>query len=213
MRGAPLAGTPELAGWLEESVRGILREAALGEIPTDVASAADESLIATGLEGGDAEISVSASSPRAPVWETPAAPRAPAWEAPAAPGREAEEAADYSTPPEADADRTLTPSAEAEGPANDLGNPEEEHMHHHQDTRIMEPIPAEDEIRITATDWLDEVEVESEAHTLEWTSARRDEGREPIDTPTVRHLFPVPEDADWQVRELEYDHYDRRRAG
>jgi hypothetical protein len=23
----------------------------------------------------------------------------------------------------------------------------------------------------------------------------------------VRHLFPVPEDADWEVRELKYDHY------
>jgi hypothetical protein len=29
----------------------------------------------------------------------------------------------------------------------------------------------------------------------------------------VRHLFPVPENADWEVRELRYDHYERRRAG
>jgi hypothetical protein len=72
----------------------------------------------------------------------------------------------------------------------------------------MEPVPAEDEIRITATNWLEEVEVD-EGTTLEWSHASRSEGREPIDTPTVRHLFPVPEDADWQVRELEYDHYRR----
>jgi hypothetical protein len=78
------------------------------------------------------------------------------------------------------------------------------------DTRIMEPVPAEDEIRITATNWLDEVAVEG--GTLEWPAG---DGvgpghRERVDTPRVRHLFQVPEDADWEVRELEYDHYDRR---
>lgn len=83
------------------------------------------------------------------------------------------------------------------------------------DTRILEPIPAEDEIRITATDWLDEIEVEDEerdAGTLEWPAGGTDvERRERVDTPRVRHLFPVPEDADWEVRELDYDHY--KRAG
>ena len=77
------------------------------------------------------------------------------------------------------------------------------------DTRIMEPIPAEDEIRITANNWLDEVE--DGASTIEWPAGRIREEHEPIDTPTVRHLFPVPEDADWEVRELKYDHY--RDAG
>jgi hypothetical protein len=79
------------------------------------------------------------------------------------------------------------------------------------DTRILEPIPAEDEIRITATDWLDEVEVDDDAGTIEWPAGGSDlERRERIDSPRVRHLFPVPEDADWEVRELDYDHYDRR---
>ena len=83
-------------------------------------------------------------------------------------------------------------------------------MSYDQDTRIMEPVPAEDEIRITATNWLEEVEVDDDdGTTLEWRRASRSKGREPIDTPTVRHLFPVPEDADWRVRELEYDHYRR----
>jgi hypothetical protein len=113
-----------------------------------------------------------------------------------------------SSPRSADADRNPTPSAEAEGPAADIRNSEEDHMSYDQDTRIMEPVPAEDEIRITATNWLEEVEVD-EGTTLEWSRASRSEGREPIDTPTVRHLFPVPEDADWQVRELDYDHYRR----
>ena len=38
---------------------------------------------------------------------------------------------------------------------------------------------------------------------------RRLGNRERVDTPRVRHLFPVPEDADWEVRELDYDHYNR----
>jgi hypothetical protein len=79
-----------------------------------------------------------------------------------------------------------------------------------QETRIMEPVPDEGEIRITATNWLDEVSADSE-NTLEWPAADADIGhRERIDTPRVRHLFPVP-DADWEIRELDYDHY--RHAG
>jgi hypothetical protein len=78
-----------------------------------------------------------------------------------------------------------------------------------QETRIMEPIPEEDEIRITATDWLDEVSVEVDASTLDFPAIENVSHRERIDTPRVRHLFPVPEDADWEVRELNYDHYNR----
>ncbi len=77
-----------------------------------------------------------------------------------------------------------------------------------QETRIMEPIPAEDEIKITATPWLDEVSDGRRGDSLEWPAAgERDiEHRERIDTPRVRHLFPVPEDADWEVSHLEFDY-------
>ena len=37
--------------WVEEGVRRILRDAALGELGTDLGTAADETLIATGLGG------------------------------------------------------------------------------------------------------------------------------------------------------------------
>jgi hypothetical protein len=80
-----------------------------------------------------------------------------------------------------------------------------------QDTRIMEPIPAADEIRITATPWLDEVSEGNPGESLEWPASEieRDlQHRERIDTPRVRHLFPVP-DADWEVSHLEYEHYGR----
>ena len=82
-----------------------------------------------------------------------------------------------------------------------------------QETRILEPIPAEGEIRITATPWLEEVDAPDHS-TLDFPAIEGDvQHRERIDTPRVRHLFPVPEDADWEVRELKYSHYDRRNAG
>ena len=85
---------------------------------------------------------------------------------------------------------------------------QEEYME--QETRIMEPIPAEDEITITATPWLDEVSEGRPGDSLEWPAGHdRDlQHRERIDTPRVRHLFPVP-DADWEVSHLEYEHYGR----
>jgi hypothetical protein len=88
--------------------------------------------------------------------------------------------------------------------------PEEEPME--QETRIMEPIPAEDEIRITATPWLDEVSDARHGDSLEWPAhADRDiQHRERIDTPRVRHLFPVP-DSDWEVAHLEFE-YSRTSA-
>jgi hypothetical protein len=225
----------QLAGWLEEGVRRLLREAALGALGSDLGTAADESLIATGLAEGDAEISVSAIS-SVPVIadDVPdVSPRAYKG-SPAGPGREAEEpAVDGEALPSADEDHDLTPSEEAEGPSANLEPPpadlepppadpesppdslhdlpHEEETMDDQETRIMEPVPAEDEIRITATNWLDEVSAQD--GTMEWTAAEGEDigHRERVDTPRVRHLFQVPEDADWEVRELNYDHY--RQAG
>jgi hypothetical protein len=157
MSGTRSEGEGRLAGWVEESVRRILRKAALGELGGDLNEAADETLIATGLDAGDIEIAVTAQ----------------------------------------------------------VTEPEEEYDMD-QETRILEPVPAEDEIRITATNWLEEVERDDRVavaeSTLDFPAVEGDPAhRERIDTPRVRHLFPVPEDADWEVRELNYDHY--RRAG
>jgi hypothetical protein len=161
MNGAATQGGKELASWVEEETRRLLRDAALGELGTDLNTAADETLIATGLDAGDGSIVGTTSE-----WETP-----------------------------------------------DTGEVEitVARSHDEQETRIMEPVPAEDEIRITATNWLDEVSVEE--GTMEWTAAKGDGvgNRERVDTPRVRHLFQVPEDADWEVGELDYDHY--RNAG
>lgn len=174
MSGAPAEGAVELAAWIEESVRRILREAALGELGTDLNEAADETLIATGLDAGDVEIAVAAQE----IEPEPVLPVEP--------------------------ERISVPEPEVEH----VKPPIEEEHDMDQDTRILEPVPAAHEIRITATDWLDEVEVGDDVGTIEWPAGGSDvEHRERIDTPRVRHLFPVPEDADWEVRELKYDHY------
>jgi len=172
-------GDVELAAWVEDSVRRILREAALGELGADLNEAADETLIATGLDGGDASIAVS---------------------------EEVEE-------PVVDFDRPIA-RQKSNTPISESPMTEEEHEMS-QDTRILEPVPAEDEIRVTdARDWMEEVEedaaVPAAESTLDFPAVEGDvEHRERIDTPRVRHLFPVPEDADWEVRELKYDHYGR----
>jgi hypothetical protein len=208
----------ELATWLEDGARRILRQAALGELGTDLGAAAEETLIATGLDAGDGTIVGTASE-----WETPEAE----WEAQetretpdAAWARPEAQAAEQETPKGA----WVTPEIAREAPAkNEWEIPEWEipdrgevevtvaRAHDQHTTRIMEPVPGEDEIRITATNWLDEVSASD--RTLEWPAAADDiEHRQRIDTPRVRHLFPVPEDADWEVRELNYDHYNRRHA-
>jgi hypothetical protein len=166
MSGASIEDAAKLANWVEECVRRILREAALGELGTDLNEVADETLIATGLDGGDVEIAVTAQ--------------------------------EIEPEPE--------PEPELHRPEPQI---EEEEHDMDQDTRILEPVPAEHEIRITATDWLDEVEVEESTLDFPAVDAHIEE-RERIDTPRVRHLFPVPEDADWEVRELKYDHYGHR---
>lgn len=187
MAGATAPGAERLATWVEDSVRGIVRDAALGELGADLNQAADESLIANGLDSGDAQIAVSEELEPEPKAEPE---------------------------PAADIDPTPARSMSEESRAVHHQSPEEVDMN--QDTRILEPVPAEEEIRITATNWLEEVEeddrVEAEEATLDFPSVQGDlERRERIDTPRVRHLFPVPEDADWEVRELDYDHYARRR--
>lgn len=178
MTGRPVPGAIELAAWVEESTRKLLRQAALGELGADLSATADEALIATGLAEGDAEITVS-------VIDDMPEPLAPE------PASEIEIHRPDPVTPEVAAEPTY----------------QEEDM---QETRIMEPIPADDEIKITATPWLDEISDARPGDSLEWPapSVERDlQHRERIDTPRVRHLFPVPEDADWEVSHLEYEHY------
>lgn len=192
MKGLPVERAVELATWMEEGTRELLRQAALGELGSDLSTTADETLIVNGLEAGDAEITVSVQEP-APEPESPALDFVPE--------PEPEEISIEAVEPE--------PSAELQLSVQEL--PEEEYVE--QETRIMEPIPAEDEIRITATPWLEEVSDPRGGDTIQWPadSDRDIQHRERIDTPRVRHLFPVP-DSDWEVEHLEFE-YSRNRAG
>jgi hypothetical protein len=180
MNGRPTERAVELAGWAEEGVRRLLRQAALGELGSDLSATADETLIATGLEGGDAEIAVTVQEAAGPAEET--------------------------------FEETIVEPPAAQIRVEHLPAPvepiEEELVE--KETRIMEPIPAEGEIKITATPWLDEVS--GDGDSLEWpVDGERDiSHRERVDTPRVRHLFPVP-DSDWEIRDLDYGHYDGPR--
>jgi hypothetical protein len=204
MNGRMLDHAIELATWIEDGVRRLLRQAALGELGSDLSATADETLIATGLEAGDAEIMVYAEEDEVEdesfeVEEEPTAAEFRVVEAPGMPASEAEEAP-VDGGPAADI-------REAETYLDDLGEDGEP-----METRILEPIPAPGEIKVTATHWLDEVDEEEpgQGHSLEWPAAEeRDlQHRERIDTPRVRHLFPVP-DSDWDVQNLEFTHFGR----
>jgi len=192
MNGRILDGAIELATWIEDGVRRLLRQAALGELGSDLSATADETLIATGLEAGDAEITVYAQDD----FDTEE-------DLPGSPGREAED-----VPVDDFRVVQLTESDEDIVDEDDDLHQEEPSM----ETRIMEPIPAPGEITVTATHWLDEVD-EERGRSLEWPAAEeRDlQHRERIDTPRVRHLFPVP-DADWDVSHLEFTHFGRTDA-
>jgi hypothetical protein len=204
MNGRTLDRAIELATWMEDGVRRLLRQAALGELGSDLSATADVTLVATGLEAGDAEIMVYAEEDEGEAEEVDVFEETAAEEfrvvhlaespesSPGMPGREAKDMPGDSPSSEDDHDLILSDSDEG-------------------DTRILEPIPAPGEIKVTATHWLDEVDAESAGHSLEWPAAEeRDlQHRERIDTPRVRHLFPVP-DSDWDVSHLEFE-YSRRR--
>jgi hypothetical protein len=224
MNGRTLDRAIELATWIEDGVRRLLRQAALGELGNDLSATADETLIATGLEAGDAEITVYAADDfeeeeEVDVYEEPAAEEFRVVQlgespgsSPGTPRREAEDVPVDETPSSSDRDHDLILSRAEEDPADDDRDFYEEDPS--METRIMEPIPAPGEIKVTATHWLDEVDQEtSSGHSLEWPAAEeRDlQHRERIDTPRVRHLFPVP-DSDWEVSHLEFTHFGRSDA-
>jgi hypothetical protein len=206
MNGRMLDHAIELATWIEDGARRLLRQAALGELGNDLSTTADETLITTGLEAGDAEIMVYAEE------DFEVEEEAPVGVPPVDEFRVIEARELTADAPEGEVDAApsdlASDLAEAESYLDDEPDLEEEDER--METRILEPIPAPGEIKVTATHWLDEVDQES-GHSLEWPAPdeERDlQHREKIDTPRVRHLFPVP-DSDWEVSHLEFEHFGR----
>jgi hypothetical protein len=218
MNGRMLDHAIELATWIEDGARRLLRQAALGELGNDLSTVADETLIATGLEAGDAEIMVYAEEEFELAPESEDEGFAAIEETPAEEFRVIEATELTADAPEEDLDAAPNDLAadlrEAESylgdePEAELDLQDEEEP---LETRILEPIPAPGEIKVTATHWLDEVDEgeTGQGHSLEWPAAEeRDlQHREKIDTPRVRHLFPVP-DSDWELAHPEFEY--RRR--
>ncbi|MBS1843531.1 MAG: hypothetical protein JST53_03845 [Actinobacteria bacterium] len=215
MNGRMLDHAIELATWIEDGARRLLRQAALGELGNDLSTTADETLITSGLEAGDAEIMVYAegdSEVEDSEVEEPAVEPSPVDEFRVIQAREltadAPDDGAYAEPDDLAADlREAESYLGDDEPDYETDLEEDEPL----ETRILEPIPAPGEIKVTATHWLDEVEDER-GHSLEWPAPEEErdlQHREKIDTPRVRHLFPVP-DSNWDVSHLEFD-YSRRR--
>jgi hypothetical protein len=190
------------AAWLEEALRAILRSAALGAHGADIGAAADETLIAAGLIAGEVSEEQMGSGAE---WDLVADDD----DFEDANGEEEIRVTD-------ERDEMLESEARAASgeeirviaavQADDAPVAEEQA----EAERDEEPVPQADgdEQGTVGRDWLGDVE-RADGATLEWPAAEIDEPapgeRERIDTPRVRHLFPVPEDADWEVRELNYD--------
>jgi hypothetical protein len=214
-----------LAVWIEEGLRGILRRAALGELGGELGVAADETLISSGLSAGEGLEEIDDwGLPEPTFLDDGAADAVQITRNPAAPGREAEEAAgSYSAPATNPITRILEPipAEPDEIRVRALHEPPQEALEEAEEAEEeAEPTPEErdwgfdqddeKESLMPKRDWLSEVSRE-ERTTLEWpvSDGPDPRERERIDTPRVRHLFQVPEDAEWEVRELEYD---RRRT-
>ena len=81
-----------------------------------------------------------------------------------------------------------------------------------QDTRILEPIPAEDEIRITATHWLDEVEVGGRARSTSRRSRATSSTASGSTPPASATSSRSPRTRTGRSASSSYDHYERRSA-
>jgi hypothetical protein len=225
MHGSTLDRAIELATWIEDGARRLLRKAALGELGPDLSTIADETLISTGLDAGDAEITVFAQDDFPDVEATFADEEenestsfAVIEQTPAEEFKVVEFPTAKEPTPEPEPEPETEDGQIFDGFADDIRDaelylgdePQLEHEDEDTDTRIMEPIPAPGEIKVTATAWLDEVSEEQRGNSLEWPAQEdRDlQHRERIDTPRVRHLFPVP-DANWDLSHPEFD-YKRR---
>jgi hypothetical protein len=234
-RGEDSSSALELAAWVEGCTRSILRDGALGYFGDDLCAAADETLIADGLDAGEP-----ADSPQmggTAEWDAldpEAAEESEAPELAEQPEAEAEEpgtAEELAEPQPATGEISVTRISPDPDPDPEPEPGEEEPTQAFEAIPTVESEPAEGtddwfeefdeqgdltgEDDVINSDWHDEDD--SRSATLEWPieageSRRSEDERERVSSPRVRHLFPVPEDADWGVSELEYDRNRRARV-
>jgi hypothetical protein len=194
-----------LGAWVEEAARTIVRGAALGEHGADVAASADESLVAAGLEGGEGSVE---QMGEADEWDPPSA-------------EEAEPETAAQEPAEPEPGEVVVPEPEEIVVYQDVGHEDSAA----DDEEELAPDHDQEEGNVrssTERDWLSEVTESGDEETMEWPAPvpRRSEGEpqspdseheeEPLEAPRVRHLFPVPDDTDWEIGELDYDRDETR---
>jgi hypothetical protein len=211
-----------LAAWMEDAARSIVRGAALGEHGSDVAASADENLVASGLEAGEGSVeqmgevdewsppTSEESAEQAPdevIVPDPDAIRITAVRGDGIEGGsdEHEPAEQVPEPDGAYEDGIYYEGDEDADGYDDEADDRPDDDHDHEETTVS---------TTTERDWLSEVSGADGEETLEWPAVRvrspqeaerRSEDEEPLDEPRVRHLFPVPDNTDWEIGELDYD--------
>lgn len=233
------AASLSLAIWLEDAVRQIIRDGVEGALGEDAKVAADESLLTSGLLAGEGSISQRGDTEEwdavpEPIDSGEAEPAG--WRPFELPADDVHHESVRSDVEDEDEEitRIMEPIPNFESEIRITAMNEDRHGDDDGSLFYDREIDAdagfedeyfEDEVdrEPMQSDWLSEVSDEGQ-HTLEWPAgpirAYRAAGepadlpagaiaRERVDSPRVRHLFPVPEDADWTVRELEYS---RRRS-
>jgi hypothetical protein len=173
-----------LSVWIEDGLRSILRDSAVGELGTDLSATADESLISAGLAAGEGSAEQMGTTSE---WDAIPDPWEMAVEEELA--QEERKAGDITMTDHREPHPGLDPETEPE----------------------TDPAAAESETstraELDSADWLSEVS-RLERDTLEFpvrVTRRDDDETVDIDLPRVRHLFPVPDETEWDVSELEYD--------
>jgi hypothetical protein len=181
-----------LAAWLEDATRAIVRAAALGEHGSNIAASADETLVAAALGAGEGSVEQMGENVE---WEVPTTEDS------------SDDAPSEVVVPEPAAIRIR--AGDREGVEKlDGEDHDEDDERDHEEITVSTP---------TERDWLSEVSLADRGETLEWPAPPRDRSQEerqwreesehdvPLESPRVRHLFPEPDDPDWEIGELDYD--------
>lgn len=217
-----------IAAWVEDSTRHILREGVLGHYGANLNVAAEETLLTTGLTAGEGSVTDYGSTAewdaipepeedeiREPVAEEGAdihifKPRVVGGTSVEQPGEDPLFGIVPEFQPEPVPEVPRQPMPEIE---RALGiEPQEESESGL--TRLIEPVPEEGEISVTASseigatlreDWLSQAP--SSGSTMEWPSHAMDgldvDRQSPHPTPN-RNFFPEPETTEWSVSEMKF---------
>lgn len=217
-----------IAAWVEDSTRHIIREAVLGNYGANLNVAAEETLLTTGLTAGEGSVSGYGSSAEwdlieveedEPISEPVAAEGADIhiFKPRVVGGTSVDQAEDplfgvvpeFQPEPIPDAPRPMPEIERALGIEPVADEEEDTGL-----TRLLEPMPQEGEISVTASteigatlreDWLSQAP--SNGSTMEWPSHAMDgfdeDRRRPHPAPN-RNFFPEPETTEWSVSEMKF---------